>query len=150
MWPFHYLRRRKYERHYKAALVVFLSEKIYARLDANERARVGAEVNDNFNRSWLPAPAYRKAQWDVIAASRATAMARLGIEPAVPGLSWADLLAPWTDWRSWWPQWPVTRGFDNRATWLLLDFHEMDGATADAKAFLAKYEPDRSQASIAV
>jgi hypothetical protein len=150
MWPFEYLHKRKRERHYKAALVVLLSEHMYARLDASERARVGVEMKDNFNRSWPPAPAYRDAQWDVIAAFRATAMARLGIEPSVPGLHWADLLAPWTDWRYWWPQWPVTRGFDNRATWLIFDFHEMDPATADAKAFLAKYEPAGSRASIAV
>jgi hypothetical protein len=108
---------------------------MYAQLDAAQRAQVDTEMNENFNRSDTPAAAWRQLQWDIIAAFRAAAMERLGIEPAIAGLSWAELFKPWEHWRKW-PQWPVMRNFDNRPAYLVAHFRQMDRATTDAKAFL--------------
>jgi hypothetical protein len=136
MWPFDRLRKRKYDRRYKAALVVLLGKHMFAQLEAALKARVESEMNANFSRSNNPAAAWRRwAHPDYIAAFRAAAMERIGIEPPIPGLSWAQLFKPWAHWRKW-PQWPLMRGFDNRAAWLVLDFRPMDKATHDAREFL--------------
>jgi hypothetical protein len=148
MWPFDY-RKRKYDRRYKAALVILLSEYMYARLDARQRAQVEAEMNQNFNRSDTPAAAWRRLQWDIISAFRAAAMERLGIEPTIPGLTWVELFRPWAHWRKW-PQWPVTPGFDILPSWLVADFRPMDRATADAEAFLREFKERGADAPVAV
>lgn len=149
MWPIDHFRKRRYDRRYKAALVILVSEHMYARFDAAQRTRIDVEMNENFNRSDNPAATWRQVQWDIIAAFRAAAMERVGIEPTIPGLSWAELFKPWAHWRKW-PQWPVMRGFDNRAAFLVLDFRQMDAATADAEAFLRKFEASGSSAPVAV
>ena len=43
MWPLDLLRRRKYERHYKAAVVVFLGSYGLERLSAEDRWRVASQ-----------------------------------------------------------------------------------------------------------
>jgi hypothetical protein len=136
MWPIDQLRRRRYHRRYKAALIVLLGAHMFPRLDPARRAQVEAEMSANFNRSDTPAAGWRRsAQWDTIAAFRAAAMEQVGIEPPIPGLSWSQLFAPWAHWRKW-PQWPVMRNFDSRPAYAVLDFRPMDGATEDAKAVL--------------
>lgn len=136
MWPFSLLRKRTYDRRYKAAVVVLLGSKLFDRMDAAQRTRIELETNENFNRSDTPAVAWRKvADQDVIAAFRAAAMERLGIELPIPALSWSQLFGPWAHWRKW-PQRPLTRDFDNRPAFLLLDYRPMDAATADAEAYL--------------
>jgi len=135
MWPFDYIRRRKYGRRYKAALIVFLGAYMFERLDRDNKARVEAELSDNFNRTDTPAVAWmRVATWDLIAAFRAAAMDRIGIEPIIPGLSWTPLFKPWGFWRKL-PEWP-RRAFDARAAILIDEYRPMDQATADAKKFL--------------
>jgi hypothetical protein len=136
MWPFDRLRKRKYDRRHKAALIVLLGAHMSTQLDAAQKARVESEMNANFNRSDTPAAGWQRwAQWDAIAAFRAAAMERVGIEPRIPGLSWSQLFKPWAHWRKW-PQWPVMRDFDNRPAFVLLDFRLLDSATEDAKVFL--------------
>ena len=135
MWPFDHFRKRKYTRRYKAALVVLLGVYAFERLSVSEKARAELETTENFRRSLEPPAAWKRwAQWDVIAAFRATAMERIGIEPGIVGLSWPDLLRPWNHWRKW-SRWPL-RNFDGRAAFLVMDFSSVNKATADAKAFL--------------
>ena len=95
MWQFDYFRKRTYERRYKAAIIVFLGAYMFERLDANQRARVEVELTENFNRTDTPDIAWRRiAKWDAIAAFRATAMDRVGIESTIPGLTWTHLFKP--------------------------------------------------------
>ena len=135
MWPLEVLRKRRYNRRYKAAMVVLLGAHMVERLDPEDRARVELELTENFKRSLEPPAAWKRwARDDVIAAFRAAAMERAGIQPVVVGLSWSELFKPWNFWRKW-PQWPM-RGFDNRPAWLVFDYRAFDQATADASAYL--------------
>ncbi len=135
MWPFETLGKRKYERRRKAALIVLLGAYMGESLAPALRARIESEMNECFNKSDAPSAAWRaSATWDVLAAYRAAAMERCGIEPLVSALSWAELFKPWRQPPKW-AQWPM-RGFDFRPASLVLDFRAMDPATADAKAYL--------------
>ena len=116
-------------------MVVLLGEYMNGGLDAGQRARVETEMNDCFNRSDTPADAWNKSvSWDILAAYRAAAMQRCGIEPPIPGLSWSSLFEPWRQLPKW-MQWPML-GFDFRPASLVLDFRPMNQATSDARAFL--------------
>ena len=135
MWPFSTLRKRKYERRRKAALMVLLGTYMSEGLNADQRARVETEMNNCFKRSDTPAAGWRKwSSWDVLGAYRAAAMERCGIRPIIPELSWSDLFRPWRQLPKW-AQWPML-GFDFRPASLVLDFLPMHPATADAKAYL--------------
>jgi hypothetical protein len=135
MWPFDAFRKRKYDRQYNAALIVFLGTHMFERLSADQRARVAAEMDENFNRTDTPAVAWRRcAAWNVLAAYRAAAMARLGIAPIIPSLSWATLFRPWRIWRKV-IEWP-RQSSDDRAAVLVDDYDPMGRAYADAKKYL--------------
>ena len=135
MWPFDYFAKRKYNRRYKAAVIVLLGAYMFEKLAPDEKARVESEVNDNFNRTDNPAVAWRRQmKWSAMAAYRAAAMDRVGIQPAIPGLSWSQLFQPWHLWRKV-PEWP-RKAFDSRPTLLIYDYHPFDPSIADAKRFL--------------
>jgi hypothetical protein len=137
MWPIDAIRKRTHDRRFKAALVVFLGEYLVERLEPEQKARIEAEMNANFNRTDNPAVAWRRwADWAVLAAFRATAMERAGIEPQIAGLSWSELLRPWRLSRNVPPIVPFTPSIDARAASLVNDFHAMDTATIEAKEFL--------------
>jgi hypothetical protein len=145
MWPFDIIRKRKYERRRKAALVVLLGTYMSKDLDAAQRGRVETEMSQCFDRSDTPAAGWMKgASWDVIGAYRAAAMERCGIDPATPDLSWSDLFEPWQQLPKW-MQWPML-GFDFRPASLVLDFRPMHAATADAKAYLRSHGVDIPEA----
>jgi len=137
MWPFDYIHKRRYERRYKAAVIVFLGTYMFDKLDANEKARVESEVDDNFNRTDTPAIAWRGIlKRDDMAANRAAAMDRLDIQPSIPNLSWAKLFEPWRFWRKI-PEWP-RKASDDRPFRLVYDYHWLYSATLDAKNFLRR------------
>ena len=139
MWPFDYIRKRKYNRRYKAALLVFLGAYLIEKLDANQKAIVEREMDKNLNKTDTPVVAERRwDSWDFLAISRAAAMERVGIELPVPKLSWSELFAPWARWQLW-PQWPFARDYDCRPDFVGLDFRLMHPATAEAEAFLLSY-----------
>ena len=138
MWPFD-IRKRRYERHYKAALIVFLAAHMFEQLNSDQRSKVESEMDSNLNRSDTPAVAWRRwADWEAIAAFRAAAMQKIGIEPPIPELSWAHLFRPWAHWRKL-PQWPI-RNFDTVPAAVVLDFRLAGKATKDAIEFLGKHE----------
>ena len=138
MWLIDGLRQRKHDRRFKAATVVLLGAYMFDRLEPGERAQVEAEMNANFNRSDNPAAAWRRwGAWDVLAAFRAAAMERAGVELRIDGLSWSDLFKPWNHWRRL-PMWPLMTGFDIRPAYLINDFRPMDAATLEAKEFLRR------------
>ena len=108
---------------------------MFEKLAPNDKARVESEVNDNFNRTDTPAVASRAVlKSDVMAAFRAAAMDRLGLQPSVPDLSWSQLFKPWSLWRKV-PEWP-RKAYDSRVDVLIYDYHPFDPATADARTFL--------------
>lgn len=123
MWPFDAFVERRRKRRFWAAVAIYLAVHTFDKLDAAARASVDAEIN---RFSWrgmspFPASALRKwASWDVLAAERALAMARLGIEPLPDGWSWKRLLRPWT----------------LQPQMLIADFRPMDPVTVVAKEFL--------------
>lgn len=140
MWPFDLLRQRKYQREYKAALVVLLGAYGSPQLTPEQRARVESDMDRNWNLTEFPAVSNRRtSSWDFIAAERAAAMDRLGIPPAVAGLSWRDLFASLPN-----PKWIfqmapyAMRNFDPRGGFITMQFRPMSEATADAKKFLRK------------
>src|SRR4051794_37859692 len=112
MWPFDRLRQIRYDRRYKAAVVVLLGTYAFDQLPASQRERVETEVQANFNRSDSPAAAWRRALEPSAAISvfRAAAMEKMGIAPAIAHLSWLDLFEPWSFWRIR-NLWPMLRGF---------------------------------------
>ena len=117
--------------------MVFLGQYTVDRLPPEQRARVEAEMDADFNRTDTPAVAARRClAWADLAASRATAMERAGIEPVIAGLSWSELLRPWRFSREVPPIVPFTPPWDGRAGALMNDFHVMDAATIEAKQFL--------------
>jgi len=128
-------------------LIVLLGVHMFERLDAADRARVESEVTDNYRKSAEPPAVWKRyASWDIVAASRAAAMQRLGIESGLPGYPWVDLFAPWAMWRRKWLQWPLTN-CDLRPWVVAGDFLQMDPATADAKRLLREHGfeiPDES------
>lgn len=104
-------------------------------LPADEKLRVESEVDDNFNRTDTPAIAYRvNLNSDDLAANRAAAMDRLGLQPSIPNLSWTQLFEPWRFWRKI-PEWP-RKASDDRPFRLVYDYHWLDSATLDAKNYL--------------
>ena len=143
MWPFDLMRRRKYERRYKAALVVFLGTYATDHLTPEQHQRIESEVDKNLNRTDMPAAAWRRVLGPsaMIGACRCAAMERVGIPPAVAGLSWADLFQPWSFFRIR-NAWPVLRRFDMLPVTLVNDFRPMHQATADARTFLRQHGVD--------
>jgi len=137
MWPINVIRKRSRDRRFKAALVVLLGQYTVDRLPPEQRARVEAEMDADFNRTDTPAVAARRCLgWADLAASRATAMERAGIEPVVAGLSWSELLRPWRFSRNVPAIVPFTPQWYGRAGALMNDFHVMGAATIGAKQFL--------------
>lgn len=123
MWPLSAIRERREHRRYTAAVVLFLSAATFKRLDSSTRARVDTEINrfPLWSIAPFPAVALRKwSTWDVLAAERAIAMARLRIQPILEGASWEQLLEPWSFQRQM----------------LVGDFRPMALATVRAKAYL--------------
>jgi hypothetical protein len=158
MWPIDVIRRRTHDRRLKAALVVFLGEYLVDWLEADQKARIDAEMDANFNRTDTPAVAWRRwSDWKLLAAFRATAMERAGIEPQIAGLSWSELLRPWRFSRNAPPIVPFAPRIDARATSLIGDFRVFDAATIEAKQFLRANglnipdeDPPRPRANAAV
>jgi hypothetical protein len=141
MWPLDVFRRRKYDRRYRAALVVYLGTYMPDVLDTANRQRVEAEVR-RLSKGFVDgSAAFRKwAPWESWGALRAVAMAHLSIEPSIPGLSWGELL------RGWPKRDPLFGSWDSRASWLLFDFSSAGQAAADAREFLRGHGwnvPDR-------
>jgi len=92
MWPLDPLRRRTYDRQYKAANAVLLAQ--YGELNPDDRARVELSVQENYDKCDLGP---KVAEWrpTVLAAERAAAMRRLRMVTGIPGLTWDELFAPW-------------------------------------------------------
>ena len=134
MWPFNVFRKRSYHRRRNAAIVIYLGTYLPDRIDEGTRARVEAETGRIIDGYIESGPAFRKwATWDGWGAVRAIAMAHLGVQPPIAGLSWDDLLRPWKrrdDPLGLFPTW------DMRIGSLLLDFRQLDQATTDARVFL--------------
>ena len=143
MWPFDRLRQRRYERRYKAAMVVLLGTYMIDRLSPDQRTQVESKVDANLNRSDLPAAVWRKlvGRSDFMSAFRAAAMEKVGIEPPVAGLSWRELFKPWANVRKM-PTWPIVPGFDGLPSYLVFDFRSMHQATADAREYLRQHGMD--------
>ena len=136
MWPFDQIRKRRYDRRYKAALIVFLGAYQFSRLDEAQKALVEAEMNADLIRSGSVAAFWKKhAPWYNIAAYRAAAMDRIGISSPIPNGAWIHLFRPWALWTKL-PQWPMPK-FDPRPFVALSEFRPMDEATKDAMAFLS-------------
>ena len=96
MWPFDFWRKRTWQRRYNAAVVVLLGAYMFKHMNAEQSSSVEMEVDKMLERGGVSRAAhYRDATWDTQATFRAIAMAKLGIEPVVPGLSWSDLMRPW-------------------------------------------------------
>jgi hypothetical protein len=136
MWPLDHIRKRRYDRRYKAALIVLLGKYMFDSLSPEQRQRIESEVDSNFNRSTFPAAAYRRTfgSSPFLSASRAAAMQVLGIPPPT-GMTWQQLFEPWSFWRVR-HIWPDLRGCDMAPGYVDNDYRAMDRATADARAFL--------------
>jgi len=140
MWPFNRFRQRRYERRYKAAMVVLLGTYMMERLSPEQQARVESEVDANLNRSDTPARAWRRwaGRSDFMGACRAVGMQKAGIAPPVATLSWRALFEPWASSRKM-SMWPILPGFDVLPLRLVLDFRPMNQATVDARAYLREH-----------
>lgn len=145
MWPFELLRRLKYERHYKAALAIFLGANAAEKLSAENRARVEGEVEQNYDKS-VKGPKLAEHRWEMLAAERAAAMHRLGIGTGIPDLTWDQLFTPWrsgpTSWVAalgWGSPGNVFVGWDVRPSLLYFDFRPLAQATHDARDFLRRH-----------
>ena len=73
MWPLDLLRRRTYKRQYNAAVAVFLGSYGLDRLSADERSRVEAQVEQNFDKS-IYGPKVAEFRGDLLAAECAAAV----------------------------------------------------------------------------
>jgi len=143
MWPFDLMRKRQYDRRYKAALIVYLGAYEFSRLDAEKKALVEAELNADLIRSGSVASFWkRNMPWYNIAAFRAAAMDRIGLSSAIPDVAWIQLFRPWALWTKL-PQWPGPK-CDLRPFVALKMFRPMDQATKDAEAFLSNIGIDVS------
>ena len=90
MWPFDALRRRRFQRRYHAALVVYLAAYTYPRLSPADQQRIDREIEPYYERNtgfsayefkaFLPV-SFKAAFW-------ATVMNDLSIPPAVAGEQW--------------------------------------------------------------
>ena len=129
MWPFSALRKKRYERRYRAALTVLLGVYAFDRLSDEAKQSVDGAVSKLLNNFWaaIPTASHRRwAGWDLRAAYRAVAMAELDIAPGLDALSWAELL-------------PRRRPWYLRPTDVVSSFFPIDAATLDAKAFLRNH-----------
>jgi hypothetical protein len=133
MWPFSLLtiiRERAYRRKFRAAVIVLLGVHFFDRLSALDRSRVEHEVDAMLDGSAVaPAELRSGASWDYMAAFRAVAMARLGIQPGSNPRFWQELL----------PKRGLLQAFaplDTRPADIALQFHPFDQATVDARRFL--------------
>ena len=139
MWPLDALRRRKYLRRYKAALVVLLGTYTYDRLTTDQRGQVELKAMDFLSQSEYAAVPSRAPLFarpnPAASAFRCAAMESLGIPPLVQSLTWEDLFQPWGFWRIR-KVWPYPRPIDFLPFNLAQDFRPMDKATADAREFL--------------
>jgi hypothetical protein len=136
MWPFDFLRKHNYERRYRAALIVYLGAHMGDLLSDAQRASVEADMDSNFKGSTFPAAAWHRSnRWYAMAAFRAAAMERVGIQPPIMGLSWAQLFQPWSRGKNV-TLLPGLPEFDRRAIDLVRDFRVIDTATEDAITFL--------------
>ena len=82
MWPFDRFRKRKHDRRYRAALVVYLGTYLPDRLDAETRRRVEIEVTRIIDGWSESGAAFRRwAPWKAWGSARAVAMANIGVEP---------------------------------------------------------------------
>jgi len=143
MWPFDFLRRRKYERNYKAALAVFLGVYGVKSLSAEQQSRVEEQVDENFNKS-VSGPKVAISRGDWLAAERAAAMQRLGIGTGVEGLTLNELFAPFQSVpmkfvAALGSALPHTMfSWDGRPSFLATDFRPTAQATQDARDFLRR------------
>ncbi|MEQ1516299.1 MAG: hypothetical protein ABL931_07410 [Usitatibacteraceae bacterium] len=137
MWPFDSFRKRNYDRKHKAALIVLLGAYMFERMSPDEKARVESEVDDNFNRTDTPAIAWRHAiNVEAMAAYRAAAMDRLGVQPVLLNLSWSQLFEPWRRWRKV-PEWP-RKSYDSRVDDLMNEYRPLEQASIDAEQLLRR------------
>lgn len=121
MWPWDFFQRRRYQRAFDAALVVFLAAHMFDRMSSAERLQVDDEVDSILKRTTVPSAAHRRwATPDARALFRAIAMANLGIEPVLAGFTWKALMR----------HWPLLR------IALFFDFHPYAQPTWDAEEFL--------------
>ena len=96
MWPFSYLRKRRYQRAFDAALLVLLAAHTFSRLSTPDQSRVDRQVDEILKKTVVPPAAHRRwAPPDVRALYRAEAMVTRGIEPAIAGYSWNHLMRHW-------------------------------------------------------
>lgn len=140
MWPFDWFGQRRYKLRHKAALIVLLGQYLQNDLPPEDRERIEAEMDANFKQESWPPSLERRLLGDseYMAAYRASAMDRLGIEPRIPAITWAELFRPWSFWRSR-RVWPIETKADLRAPCVGQHFFPMDKATADARALLRRH-----------
>jgi hypothetical protein len=140
MWPLDLLRKRKYERNLKAALLVLLGAHLLEKLPTDQQRRVEEALAQNMKRSSDPPAAWHRwYQWSTIAAFRAGAMDKAGVPLPLPDYSWADLFKPWQRWAWFNPVPPFLKGFDVRPLFVLLDYRPMSQAAIDARRLLRSY-----------
>lgn len=136
MWPFDQLRKRKYEKHRAAAIIVLLGAHRPGTLDPASRKRFETALAEMLKCAPDPPATWKRwARWDKVGAVQAAAMQKAGIGPGISGLSWEVLFRPWEAWREWPKRWSP-KGFDARPEYVLDDFRPMHPATVDAKEFL--------------
>jgi len=99
-----YFKERKQMRHQRrvrSAVVVLLSEHVFAQLSAEQQARVDLAVIAEYRKYWMFAWWMRRSDNppDTVAVDRAYAMQRMAIPTGVVSLSWSDVLPPRTNYR---------------------------------------------------
>jgi hypothetical protein len=123
MWPFSILRKRRYQRSFDAALVIFLAADMFDRMNFTERAQIDSEVDKILKSTTIPSAAHRHcASPEVRALYRALAMAHLGVQPTLRPYTWKSLMRHWR-------LMPLS---------LYLDYRPYAQPTWDAEEFLRK------------
>ncbi len=130
MWPLTIFRKRRYERRFRAAVLIFLGVYKFGQLGLAERLDIDHEVDEMFKRiPETPASMRSGMTWDGMGAWRAVAMARLK-KPLDGELSWEQLLQPWRRSPFFW--------FDGRPSRIWMDFRLFEQATIDARSYLRR------------
>ena len=146
MWPFDTLRKRKYDRELKAALIALIGAHYFESLEMAQKAEVERELTENFRLSADTSAAWKRwSDWTTIAMFRAAAMEKAGVPSPLPAYAWSDLFKPWRLWRHFNFQYEQ-KGFDNRPFFASMAFRPMSQATRDARQLLRSHGvnvPDR-------
>ena len=137
MWPFNILKRRRYERRYRAAWTVLLGQYTYSQLSPEQQEAVGERDVQFLRECGVATASIVRRMPRRFVGTYVVAMKSLGIPPAVGAEPWdvpagveMPALAPkGTVWLG------VRNGRDVLSYWLNLmhDYHFPDPATEDAR-----------------